>query len=408
MAIIKVFSGKKNISVAINYVTDSKKTDNTLISGKDCVPTSCYDEMMSIKNYYDKKDGNTYFHFIQSFSPKDNISYEKAHEIGMKFAEQFKGFQVLVATHKDREHPHNHLVVNSVSFEDGKKFHMTKKDLERIKEYSNQLCIAEGLSIISNKKSQVKDVSKNELAVAQKGESWKFRLMSDIDNCMAISSSKEEFIKNMNKLQYQVTWTDTRKYITYTLLNGTKCRDRSLHDTKYLKEEMENGFKRVKGEQSSYAREYSQSVSREDQLLSGGRTSDESPISNGTRDNEHFNNHTKENSGGTRWTFKRQYSKKREFGKNDTGENTKSISGHQTRNQRGAEGQHYQIQMQNRNNSLLNGINAVSNILSTPQVNNAPKRKIKGFRDFSKQALKEYLIEQANASSIDWEEETEI
>ena len=139
MAIIKVFPGKKNISVAIDYVTDSKKTDNTLISGKDCVPTSCYDEMMSIKNYYDKKDGNTYFHFIQSFSPKDNISYEKAHEIGMKFAEQFKGFQVLVATHKDREHPHNHLVVNSVSFEDGKKFHMTKKDLERIKEYSNQL-----------------------------------------------------------------------------------------------------------------------------------------------------------------------------------------------------------------------------------------------------------------------------
>ena len=70
---------------------------------------------------------------------------------------------------------------------------MTKKDLEDLKEYSNKLCAEENLSVISTKKSQVKYVGKNELAVAERGESWKFKLMNDIDYCMSISNSKEEY-----------------------------------------------------------------------------------------------------------------------------------------------------------------------------------------------------------------------
>ena len=92
------------------------------------------------RHLYNKTDGNTYFHVIQSFSPDDNITPEKAHEVGVNFADYFTDYQVLIATHTDKNHLHNHLIVNSVSFENGKKVHMSNKDLERLKQYSNFLC----------------------------------------------------------------------------------------------------------------------------------------------------------------------------------------------------------------------------------------------------------------------------
>lgn len=111
MAVIKVLARKNNIKGLIRYVENPYKTQNgLLVSGKDCSPNTCYDEMQTIKELYNKKDGITAFHFIQSFSPDDNLSCEKAHEIGLQFAEYFKGFQILVATHTDQEHLHNHFV----------------------------------------------------------------------------------------------------------------------------------------------------------------------------------------------------------------------------------------------------------------------------------------------------------
>ncbi len=256
MAVIKVLKAKDNINRLIKYISNPNKTQNgLLVSGKDCLANTCYDEMQSIKEFFNKKDGITAFHFIQSFSPNDKLSYEKAHEIGLQFAEYFKGYQVLVATHTDRKHIHTHFVVNSVSFENGKKFHMSKKDLEAIKEFSNKLCEENELKTIDlENKSKVKDVGKNEYAVAQKGQSWKFKLMNDIDYCMSISNTKDEYIKNMKNLNYQVVWTDTRKYITYTTPEGQKCRDKSLHDKKYLKENMEYGFRRNEKNESEFNR----------------------------------------------------------------------------------------------------------------------------------------------------------
>lgn len=115
MAIVKVISSKGNLANILNYITNPAKTDYTLISGKDCVPASSFDEMMSVKNMYNKTTGNTYFHVIQSFSQKDDLDYKKAHEIGIKFAEFFKDYQAVIATHKDRDHIHNHLIINSSS-----------------------------------------------------------------------------------------------------------------------------------------------------------------------------------------------------------------------------------------------------------------------------------------------------
>ena len=94
---------------------------------------------------------------------------------------------------------HNHLVVNSVSFENGYKIQMSKKNLQDLKDYSDKLCLEIGASVIP-KKENTQYIKRNEYRVAEQGKSWKFKLINAIDLSLAESSNKQEFIKSMNKL----------------------------------------------------------------------------------------------------------------------------------------------------------------------------------------------------------------
>lgn len=243
MAIIKFLNNNVSLKRSLIYITKKEKTDDKLVDGIECVLENAYEEMMATKKQFNKKDkGRDKIHFVQSFSPKDNITFEQAHEIGLKLAEFYKGYQMVVATHIDREHIHTHFVLNTVNFETGKKFHQSKYDLANFKKLSNKLCKEYGLSTIKEK-SKVDDIKINEYKSRQKGESWKQQLEKDIDKCMKKSSNKYEFFNNMKQLGYKVTWTKERTNITYTTKDGKKCRDRKLHSEKYLKENMERYFK---------------------------------------------------------------------------------------------------------------------------------------------------------------------
>ena len=242
MAIIKFINNKVSLRKTINYICKEEKTTNKLISGKDCIAENAYEEMMTVKKQFNKLEGREKIHFVQSFDPKDNVNYEMAHEIGLKLAEHFKGFQVVVSTHQDTNHIHNHVVINTVNFETGKKFHQSKKDLEEIKNISNKLCLEYGLSV-PKAKSKVDDIEINEYQVRQNLTSWKLKLEKDIDKSMRLANNKYEFIKEMNKLGYKVTWNKNRKNITYTTSDGKRCRDRKLHQEIFLKENMEKYFK---------------------------------------------------------------------------------------------------------------------------------------------------------------------
>jgi hypothetical protein len=81
-----------------------------------------------------------------------------------------------------------------------------------------------------------------EYRAATKGESWKINLMATINLAMTKAKTKDEYLKFMEDLGYQVTWTDSRKYITYTTPDNMKCRDNRLHMSKYTKEAMDNEF----------------------------------------------------------------------------------------------------------------------------------------------------------------------
>lgn len=409
MAIIEAISSKANIKRIIRYVTQDKKTNVNLISGKDCMAESCLEEMLYTKNLYHKNSGRQYIHIIQSFDPKDNLSAEQVHNVGIKLANTFNGFQVLIATHIDKNHLHNHLVINSVSFENRYKIQMSKKDLQYIKDYSDKLCLEIGASVIP-KKEKTNYIKRNEYRVAKQGKSWKFKLMNAIDLSLAESNTKEEFIKNMNKLGYQVNWTDTRKYITYTTPEGYKCRDNKLYDEKYSKGAMENEFRRIEKEQSNSTRKSSSSINNKDGLLSNRTRDNKGFISNGTSNGRRYNNYEKESTRYTGKVIKGQYSNERGNEKIGRGKIERSIlqlEARIERNGRGTEKQDFQNKMENRVNNILGGIIAISNMVSNSQVNNRPKRRIRRYRTLSKQAMKEYAMRKANSSGFDWFEDEE-
>ena len=409
MAIIEAISSKANLKTIINYVTQDKKTNANLITGKDCLAESSLEEMLYTKELYNKNNGRQYIHIIQSFDPKDNLSADQVHNTGIRLAKKFNGYQVLVATHIDKKHLHNHVIINSVSFENGYKIQMIKKDLQDLKDYSDKLCLEIGASVIP-KKGNTQYIKRNEYRVAEQGKSWKFKLINAIDLSLAESSNKEDFIKSMNKLGYQVNWTDTRKYITYTTPEGYKCRDNKLYDKKYSKGELENEFRRIKEKQSNSTGKSSSSINSKDELLSIRTRYNKGFISNGTSNSGKYYNNEKESSRYTGKSIKGQYKNERGNEEIGRGKSERSILQFETRierNGRRTERQNYRGKVENGISNILGGIIAISNMVSNSQINYRPKRRIGRYRTLSKQAMKEYAIKKANSSSFDWFDEGE-
>ena len=223
------------------YKTFDRKSKRKLISGVNCDGANVFQEFMATKKIYGKDNGFFFYHYAQSFSPKEKITSEQAHEIALEFAEKaWSGHEVLVATHCDREHIHSHFVINSVSFESGKKLRQSPSTLKHLRKLSDEICVSHGLSVLQQYEGGGKRMSTREYRARMKGESWKQKLAHDIDKAMSYSGSKDEFIRNMSILGYHMTWTDMRKNITFHCPNGKKCCDDKLHDNKYLKEKIKH------------------------------------------------------------------------------------------------------------------------------------------------------------------------
>ena len=218
-------------------------TQRHLITGVNCVADTAYQEFMNTKRFYEKTEGRMYYHVVQSFSPEEQLTAETAHEVALKLAEKFSGFEVLVCTHTDRDHLHSHLIINSVSAENGRKYHSDKDNIQRIRMASDELCMQYGLSVVKPKQKRTPGMSAAEYRSADRGESWKLRLAIAIDDAMAVARTRAHFLELMEMEGYRVRWEKERKYITYTTPEGKQCRDIRLHEAKYLKENMEREFR---------------------------------------------------------------------------------------------------------------------------------------------------------------------
>ena len=246
----------------LDYVMQDYKTVYNgikLVSGQNCIPNNAYSEFMATKNQYGKANGVFFKQYVQSFKP-NTAAPEIIHQIGIETAKYFDGFEVVVATHIDRDHWHNHFVVNSVNCETGLKIQINEKGLEELRNYSDKICQQFGIETLKPyQKPKQKSMNTREYRVAEKGQSWKFALMAVIDRAMKHCRTKDEFIQYMKRYGYDVKWQDNYKYITYTCPNNMKCRDIRLHEEKYRKENMELEFK-LRGAQTKERYQYQQTA----------------------------------------------------------------------------------------------------------------------------------------------------
>ena len=226
-----------------------------LVSGHNCVPELAQKSFLATQALYAAeqemrlgkgKNNIRFYQYVQSFSPKDDITPEQAHSIGMQFVKEFfPKHEVLVATHLDNGQYHNHFVINATSFVDGSKLHMNKFSLSKMRQLSDEICVAHGLKVLKpyDPRQPSINLGQREYRAQQKGNSWKFELLGVITELMKKCGTKKEFIDNLKKMGYDVRWEQRQKTMTYTCPNGMKVRDNKLHDIRFMKEAMENEFR---------------------------------------------------------------------------------------------------------------------------------------------------------------------
>ena len=290
MAVIESIPEKNQTPSAqkgvLDYCMQPSKTldeDEQLayISGYNCVPELANESFLATQKIYGHEpDGVRFYHFVQSFKIGEAISPQEANEIGMELVRsfnKFKNHEAIVATHIDKDHLHNHIVVCAYNLESGLNLHYNKYFLGDLRQKSDEICQAHGLNVLQKYNPNVKSqrLGPKEYRAALNGNSWKMALRVSIDFCMTRAKNKDEFQREMKKLGYDMVWTPERKYITYICptQNGKECRvrDIKLNDEKYLKENMEHEF-RIRTELYGQAQgtEYSPGTARSDGRNSTG------------------------------------------------------------------------------------------------------------------------------------------
>lgn len=155
------------------YTMQDKKTvwnDTQLVTGINCDARKAYEDFMATKKLYHKADGVLFFHMVQSFPKGEEVSPAAAHAAALKLAEYYKGHEVLVCTHTDREHIHSHFIVNSVSLDTGRKLHIAKEQLQELRQRNDEICLQLGLPVFqSQMKKDIKSMSNAEYHSAAKG-----------------------------------------------------------------------------------------------------------------------------------------------------------------------------------------------------------------------------------------------
>ncbi len=237
MATTRIWSIKGRLDSVINYVTNQEKTDGNrytdtelqaltdvidyaedgaktrnkvYVSGINLSPDIARDQMVMTKLQFGKTDKILAYHGYQSFLP-GGVTPDMAHEIGIKLAERLWGnrFQVLVTTHLDHEHIHNHFCLNSVSFVDGKKFRGGRKAYWIMRAESDKICAEYGLSVIKNPgkgKNYAEWKAEQESRPTVRGQ-----IKDELDEIIKCSYTYEQFWRILKQRGYEVKTTG--KYI---------------------------------------------------------------------------------------------------------------------------------------------------------------------------------------------------
>ena len=189
----------------IDYAADGDKTEKCFyVSGVNCLPENAKETFAATQKRWGKTTGKVAFHMYQSFAPGE-IDAKTAHDIGVKLATELFGdrFEVIVATHLNTGHLHNHIVLNAVSWKDGLRYNDCNSTYARIREVSDRLCREYGLSVIEHPQGKAKPYA--EYKAEQDGK-WTVRgaIRAAIDTAVRGSNTKAQFIDAMKQMGFVI------------------------------------------------------------------------------------------------------------------------------------------------------------------------------------------------------------
>ena len=219
MPYIKSVCVHADVKSSIAYILNPEKTEDTLYTASLNCLTNAEDAYLNMKMIYEHYSCRKYneppplkgkgwvkaIHYIQSFDPKDNIPPELAHKIAKAFALKTFGenCQIVIATHVDKQHVHNHFILNSYGI-DGQKFYANKKSLDRIKEYSDRVCLAFGVQPYDKSKGKGRTMAYNEWENKKRGTSWKEKIRIAIDRLLGSVKNLDELLCELEEQGFTV------------------------------------------------------------------------------------------------------------------------------------------------------------------------------------------------------------
>ncbi|MCL2357344.1 MAG: relaxase/mobilization nuclease domain-containing protein [Defluviitaleaceae bacterium] len=238
-------ANSKSAGASIDYCEKDKKTgerDRAVVkSGVNCEPNMAKEQFSATRQLWKKNNGIQAHVVIQSFPPGE-VTPEQANELGRRLAEKVaEGYEVAIYTHVDKDHVHNHLVINSVHPDTGRKFHCHGKEgIKRVRLANDEVCVAQGLSV-PNEPAAVRFTHAEQQIVESGRGSWKDEIRQAIDRAATKSDSYDNFKQILG--DYGITVKDTGKYISFTHPNTKKIRGYRLGDS-YTKEGIQGGISR--------------------------------------------------------------------------------------------------------------------------------------------------------------------
>ena len=234
MATTKIWKVQKRLDHVINYATNEEKTKNIYskyeidefnsirqvmtyatnpdktekqfyTTGINCEVKDAVKQMQFVKTFYGKENGILAFHAYQSFN-EGEVTPEIAHEIGVKLANEMWGdrFQVVVSTHLNTQHIHNHFVINSVSFKDGKKYYSNLTNTALLRKISDEICEEYGLSVLKEKNCKSGINFENFYKKSMRDSDYYKFAKEDIDYAIEHSWTYKEFLKRLKEMGYEV------------------------------------------------------------------------------------------------------------------------------------------------------------------------------------------------------------
>lgn len=237
MATIKL-ARSTSCSRCINYAEPRA----TIKSGFNCDVNYAKTQMKAIRMIYGKDDKVQAHTLIQSFRPGE-VTPEQANKLGYQLAEKVAdGHQVAIYTHTDKDHIHNHLVINSVNMDTGLKFQAHgQKAIQEAKDANDQICLEHGLTI-PEEPAKVRYTTAEKSLLEKGKNSWKDEIREVVDQAKGCTSDFESFSALLNENGIDVKLRG--KTITYTHLNANKKVRASKLGSDYEKETIFNGFER--------------------------------------------------------------------------------------------------------------------------------------------------------------------